>query len=104
MSGVVELFRSGSEGIVAARKLDGNSGTLAVADSHVVVLHDIHKGMQRSYRLKGSEVCLYACQALSKRIGADRIRDKFGFSDMLAILRRTSSLPPLCRILYNPSR
>lgn len=56
MSGVIEIFRSGSEGIVAAKKLAGSEGTLAVADSQVVVLHDITKGMQRSYRLKGSEV------------------------------------------------
>ena len=56
MNGVTELFRSGSEGIVAAKKLSGLSEMLAVADSQVVVLHDINKGMQRSYRLKGSEV------------------------------------------------
>ena len=56
MDGVTELFRSGSEGIVAARKLTGHSEILAVADSQVVILHDINKGMQRSYRLKGTEV------------------------------------------------
>ena len=59
MNGVTELFRSGSEGIVAARKLSGNSEMLAVADSEVVVLHDINRGMQRSYRLKGAEVCAF---------------------------------------------
>ena len=57
VDGVTELFHSGSEGIVAARKLSGPGEMLAVADSQVVVLHDITKGMQRSYRLKGSEVC-----------------------------------------------
>ena len=56
MDGVTELFRSGSEGIVAAKKLSGHGEILAVADSQVVILHDIKKGMQRSYRLKGSEV------------------------------------------------
>lgn len=56
MEGVTELFRSGSEGIVAARKLYGYDEMLAVADSHVVILHDTKKGMQRSYRLKGTEV------------------------------------------------
>lgn len=56
-SGISQIFRSGSEGIVAAKKLDDNSDMLAVADSHVVILHDIEKGNQRSYRLKGSEVC-----------------------------------------------
>ena len=56
MSGVVELFRSGSEGIIAARKLGDNSNTLAVADSQVVILHDVNNKLQKSYRLKGSEV------------------------------------------------
>ena len=56
IDGVTDLFRSGSEGIVAAKKLDGHDGILAVADSQVVVLHDIKRGMQRSYRLKGTEV------------------------------------------------
>lgn len=57
MDGITELFRSKSEGIVAARKLSSDSEMLAVADSQVVILHDTNKGMQRSYRLKGSEVC-----------------------------------------------
>jgi len=55
--GVREIFRSGSEGIVAAKKASSGSGLLAVADSQVVVLHDVNKGMQRSYRLRGSDVC-----------------------------------------------
>lgn len=56
MSGVSELFNSGSAGIVASKKVAGDKGTLAVADSQVVILHDVKKGMQKSYRLKGSEV------------------------------------------------
>ena len=55
MSGVADLFHSGSGGIVAAKKLSDDDGSLAIADSQVVILHDIKKGMQRSYRLKGSE-------------------------------------------------
>ena len=55
--GLREIFRSGSEGIVAAKKASNGSGLLAVADSQVVVLHDVNKGMQRSYRLRGSDVC-----------------------------------------------
>lgn len=54
--GVKEIFRSGSEGIIAAKRASNGSGLLAVADSQVVVLHDVNKGMQRSYRLKGSDV------------------------------------------------
>lgn len=54
--GISEIFRSGSEGIVAAKKIASGSEMLAVADSQVVVLHDINGGLQRSYRLKGSDV------------------------------------------------
>ena len=54
--GVTECFRSSSEGIVAARKANDGTGLLAIADSQVVLLHDINKGMQKSYRLKGSDV------------------------------------------------
>ncbi|MCJ1243796.1 hypothetical protein MMC30_000993 [Trapelia coarctata] len=55
VDGVKEIFHSGSGGIVAAKKTGGAGGLLAVADSQVVVLHDIKKGMQQSYRLKGTE-------------------------------------------------
>ncbi len=54
--GITEIFRSGSEGIVAAKKIATGSEMLAVADSQVVVLHDISGGMRRSYRMKGSDV------------------------------------------------
>ncbi|KAA6410680.1 MAG: hypothetical protein FRX48_06103 [Lasallia pustulata] len=53
--GLTEIFRSGSGGIVAAKKAQNGSSLLAVADSQVVVLHDIEKGMQKSYKLKGSD-------------------------------------------------
>lgn len=54
--GVTEIFRSGSKGIVAAKRASNGSDLLAVADSQVVVLHDINRGMQKSYRLRGSDV------------------------------------------------
>lgn len=53
--GVTQIFRSGSEGIVAATRVTSSSEMLAVADSQVVVLHEIGGG-KKSYRLKGSEV------------------------------------------------
>ncbi|KAI9846227.1 MAG: hypothetical protein M1830_007464, partial [Pleopsidium flavum] len=54
-NGITELFRSGSEGIVAAKRAGDGSGLLAVADSQVVILHDVKRGMNKSYRLKGSD-------------------------------------------------
>ena len=62
--GATLLFRSGSQGIVAARKANNGSGILAVADGSVVVLHDTTKGMhKRSYKLRGSDVspCSVSC-------------------------------------------
>jgi hypothetical protein len=60
--GVAEVFRSGSEGILAAKTTNGY--TLAIADSQLVLLHDISKGMQQSYRLKGRQVSLDKVEAL----------------------------------------
>ena len=54
--GVTEIFRSGSEGIVAAKRVASGGEMLAVADSEVVILHEFNGGLQKSYRLKGSEV------------------------------------------------
>ncbi|KAK6333178.1 hypothetical protein TWF718_011002 [Orbilia javanica] len=48
------VFKSGTEGIVAARLAkDGN--VLAVAGSLVVVLHRIEQGQPNSYRLRGAD-------------------------------------------------
>lgn len=55
-NGITELFRSGSQSIVAAEKAPDGSGMLAVADSKVVFVRDVEKGVERSYRLKESEV------------------------------------------------
>ena len=54
--GLTELFSSGSGGIVAAKKTRNGRGLLAIADSQILVLHDVKQGMKQSYRLKGTEV------------------------------------------------
>lgn len=54
--GILPAFYSGTGGIVAARKTTEDGQLLAVADSQVVVLHDMQKGINRSYKLKGSDV------------------------------------------------
>lgn len=64
--GVKEIFHSGSGGIVAARKAKNGSSLLAVADSQVVILHDTRKGMQKSYRLRASDVRLLLREVFSK--------------------------------------
>ncbi|KAF2084426.1 WD40 repeat-like protein [Saccharata proteae CBS 121410] len=53
--GLTSAFASGSGGILAAKEARDGSGLLAVADSQVVVLHDVNHGMERSYRLKGTD-------------------------------------------------
>lgn len=54
--GVTEIFRSGSEGIVAANRIAIGREMLAVANSQVGALHELNSGLQKSYRLRGSEV------------------------------------------------
>jgi hypothetical protein len=54
--GLNRIFKSGSGGILAAKETRDGSGTLAIADSQVVVLHQVERGMERSYRLKGTDV------------------------------------------------
>jgi len=54
--GLHKIFKSGSSGILASKEAVDGSGTLAIADSQVVVLHQVEKGMEKSYRLKGTEV------------------------------------------------
>ncbi|KAK6349178.1 hypothetical protein TWF730_009929 [Orbilia blumenaviensis] len=48
------VFKSGTEGIVAAR-LAKEGNVLAVAGSQVVVLHRIEQGQPNSYRLRGAD-------------------------------------------------
>ena len=43
-------------GLLEWKKVCGNGDLLAVADSQVVVLHNVKVGMQQSYRLKGKDV------------------------------------------------
>jgi hypothetical protein len=55
-SGVKKLFNSSKKGILAAREAKDGSQMLAVADEHVVVLHDCKRGREESWGLNGSEV------------------------------------------------
>jgi hypothetical protein len=55
-NGLNQIFKSGSGGILAAKETRDGSGTLAIADSQVVVLHQVERGMERSYHLKGIDV------------------------------------------------
>jgi len=55
-SGLSHIFTSGSNGILAAKEAKDGRGTLAIADSQLVVLHNLEKG-GRSYGLKGIDVC-----------------------------------------------
>lgn len=62
-NGIHELFRSNSEGILAAERIDReDSHLLAIADTEVIILHDIRDTMDqnRSYRLKQAQadVCV----------------------------------------------
>lgn len=51
-SGVNTIFRSSKAGIAAAREAQDGSGMLAIADKHIVVLHDTKRGQERSWGLQ----------------------------------------------------
>ena len=55
--GCNHVFTSGSEGIAAAKGAKDGS-VLAIADAQVVILHKIEEGQNKSYRLKGAQVCI----------------------------------------------
>lgn len=72
--GIKSVFQSGSRGILAAKEASDGSGLLAVADSQVVVLHDVRQALNRSYRLKATEVSfgglmVYLGRSLTSFIG-----------------------------------
>ncbi|KAF1949947.1 hypothetical protein CC80DRAFT_554848 [Byssothecium circinans] len=49
------LFECATDGIVNARAARDNSSLLAIADSHLVILHDSERRRDRKYRLKSVE-------------------------------------------------
>jgi hypothetical protein len=55
-NGIKKLFSSSKKGILAAREAKDGSQVLAVADEHVVVLHDCKRGREESWGLSGNEV------------------------------------------------
>jgi hypothetical protein len=55
-NGLRKIFTSGSEGIMAAKESPDGSGTLAIADSLIVLLHRIEMGLNQSHRLRSAEV------------------------------------------------
>ncbi|KAF1990456.1 hypothetical protein K402DRAFT_325034, partial [Aulographum hederae CBS 113979] len=54
-NGIYDVFKSGSRGICAAKEARDGSGVLAIADSQVVVLHDVREKEGGTYRLKGTD-------------------------------------------------
>ena len=55
VAGVHTIFKSSKNSIVAAREAKDGSGVLAVADKHVVVLHDTKRGQERSWGLEADD-------------------------------------------------
>ncbi|KAK3720153.1 hypothetical protein LTR37_003977 [Vermiconidia calcicola] len=54
-AGIHTIFKSSKSGIVAAREAKDGSGILAVADKHIVVLHDTKRGQERSWGLEADD-------------------------------------------------
>lgn len=53
--GIHTLFKSGKSGIAAATESKDGSGILAIADKHVVVLHDTKHGKEKSWGLSAAQ-------------------------------------------------
>ncbi len=87
--GIRDVFHSGSKGIVAAKKSRDASGVIAVADSQVVVLHDTGRALEKSYRLKGTDVCILLVSHIASNF----------INYSLSLKRRTSRYHPLLWIL-----
>ncbi len=75
-AGVADLFRSGSAGILVARRVGSDGHLLAVADAEVVILHDTRQKADKSYRLKRADVLghciLQACSPSPSRRALSR--------------------------------
>lgn len=54
-TGIHTVFRSTKNGIVTASETQDGSGTLAVANKHVVILHDTKRGHEKSWGLDANE-------------------------------------------------
>lgn len=87
--GILPVFQTTTNGIVAARKTAEGGEVLAVADSQVVLLHDMKKGNERTYKLKGSDVRAGHGQSDTKLIS---LRAMFVCFDMHK--RRTTYFSP----------
>jgi hypothetical protein len=55
-NGLRKIITSCSNGILAAKEAPDGSGTLAIADSLLIFLHRIDRGMDQSFRLKSAGV------------------------------------------------
>jgi hypothetical protein len=66
--GVKKLFSSSKKGILAAREAKDGSHVLAVADEHVVVLHDCKRGREESWGLSGNEVRRFTYHQMAQRL------------------------------------
>lgn len=60
ITGVLELFRSTSAGILVAKRVGRDGQLLAVADAEVVVLHDLGQNSDSTYQLKKADVLGHA--------------------------------------------
>jgi hypothetical protein len=55
-NGLRKIYTSSSGGIIAAKESPDGTGALAVADSFIVLLHRIEKGLDASHKLKSTQV------------------------------------------------
>lgn len=88
--GVKKPFSSSRKGILAAKEAKDGSQVLAVADEHVIVLHDCKRGREESWGLRGNEVRYSAYDQITWKL----TRYPTGYCSTLGICARCKiSLP-----------
>lgn len=72
------VFRSATNGgILAARQSGDGRGTLAIADSQVVILQNVNTGTNREYKLEGEEVRTQSSYRFYSKVFASRATSAF---------------------------
>ena len=116
---VTTLFRSGSGGVIAAKRTTTPGGDhevgaagaemLAIADSQILLLHRIDQGMQHSYRLRGKHVssvynssfCFLFMEFASRSLDSDSCVHRAGFASCNTMrIVRDCSLTRVYRMLF----
>lgn len=67
-TGVSKIFSSKAGFVSSAKEAENGSGLIAIADNHVILLHDLKRGAKLQYKLGKTEVGVSRCLQLHSSI------------------------------------